>query len=102
MKNKKIEELINLYKSGKLDIAEKEAAEQIKNGSNNYILFNIFGAILTDKKKLEEAIVNYKKSIQINPDYAEGYNNLGSALYKLKKFDESIKAYEQAIHLALI
>ena len=99
MKNKKIEELINLYKSGKLDIAEKEAAEQIKNGSNNYILFNIFGAILTDKKKLEEAIVNYKKSIQINPDYAEGYNNLGSVLYKLKKFDESIEAYEKAIKL---
>ena len=55
MKNKKIEELINLYKSGKLNVAEKEAAEQIKNDSNNYILFNILGAILTDQKKLNEA-----------------------------------------------
>jgi len=99
MKNKKIEELINLYKSGKLNVAEKEAAEQIKNDSNNYILFNILGAILTDQKKLNEAIIKYKKSIEINPDYAEGYNNLGSVLYKLKKFDESIEAYKKAIKI---
>ena len=99
MKNKKIQELINLYKSGKLDIAEQEVMKQINDNPNNSILFNIFGAILADQKKLDEAVVNYKKSIKINPDYAEGYNNLGSALYKLKKFDESIKAYEEAIQL---
>ena len=99
MKNKKIQELINLYRSGKLDIAEQEAKKQINDNPNNSVLFNIFGAILADKKKLDEAIFNYKKSLKIKPDYAEAYNNLGSVLYKLKKFDESIKTYEKAIQL---
>ena len=49
MKNKKIKELINLYRSGKLDAAEQEAKKQIDDNPNNSILFNIFGAILARK-----------------------------------------------------
>ena len=99
MKNDKVDQLLNLYKSGKLVNAEKKAKELIKNDQKNYILYNIYGAILNDQKKFEEAINYYKKSIKINPDYAEGYNNLGSAYYKLKKFNESISSYSKAIKI---
>jgi len=43
--------------------------------------------------------INYKKSIEINPNYAEGHNNLGSALYKLGKFNEAIDSYQRAIKI---
>ena len=66
MKNKELQDVINLYNSKKLDLAEKEVIKLIKIEPNNSILFNIFGAILAEKKKFDEAIINYKKSIKIN------------------------------------
>lgn len=97
MKNKELQDVINLYNSKKLDLAEKEVIKLIKIEPNNSILFNIFGAILAEKKKFDEAIINYKKSIKINPNYADAYNNLGITLNKIKKFDESINNYKKAI-----
>ena len=99
MKNKEIQEIINLYNSKKLDLAEKEVIRLIKIEPNNSVLFNIFGAILTGKKRFDQAIINYKKSIKINPNYAEAYNNLGIALNETKKFDESIDSYKKAIKI---
>ena len=99
MENKEIQEIINLYDSQKLDLAEKEVVKLIKTEPNNSILFNIFGAILTGKKRFDQAIINYKKSIKINPNYAEAYNNLGIALNETKKFDESIDNYKKAIQI---
>ena len=99
MKDKNIQELIDLYHSGKLDIVEKKIVKLIEKYPKSFILYNLFGAVLTDQKNLNEAVINYRKSIQINPDYAEGYNNLGSVLYKLEKFEESIDSYLQAIKI---
>jgi len=99
MKDKSIQELINLYNSGKFDIVEKEVAELIKKNPKNFVLYNLFGAVLVGQKNFGKALINYKKSIEINPDYAEGHNNMGSALYKLEKFNESIDSYQRAIKI---
>ena len=99
MVDKNIQELINLYRAGKLVVVEKKVKKLIKENPKNFILYNIFGAILIDQKKLDQAVINCKKSIQINPNYAEGHNNLGSALYKLRKFNESIDSYQRAIKI---
>ena len=99
MKDKNIQELIDLYHSGKLDIVKKKVVKLIEKYPNSFILYNLFGAVLADQKNLNEAVINYRKSIQINPDYAEGYNNLGSVLYKLEKFQESIDSYQRAIQI---
>ena len=99
MKDKNIQELIDLYRSGKLDIVKKKVVQLIEKYPNSFILYNLFGAVLADQKNLNEAVINYRKSIQINSDYAEGYNNLGSVLYKLEKFEESIDNYQRAIQI---
>ena len=99
MKDKSIQELINLYNSGKLDIVEKEVVKLIKKNPKNFVLYHLFGAVLVDQKNFGKALINYKKSIEINPDYAEGHNNMGSALYNLEKFNESIDSYQRAIKI---
>ena len=99
MKDKSIQELINLYNSGKFDIVEKEVVELIKNNPKNFVLYNLFGAVLVNQKNFGKALINYKKSIEINPGYAEGHNNMGSALYNLEKFNESIDSYQRAIKI---
>ena len=99
MKDKSIQELINLYHSGKLTIVDKKVTELIKKNPRSFILYNLFGAVLANKKNFEKAVINYKKSIEINPDYAEGHNNLGGALCNLGKFSESIDSCQRAIKI---
>ncbi|WGV27867.1 serine protease [Halotia branconii] len=52
-----------------------------------------------DQGKLEQAIANYEKAIQLNPKYANAYYNLGIALFDQKKLDEAVAAYQKAIQL---
>ena len=90
-------EIINLYSSGKLVEAKNKVVQLLKKYPNDPVLYNLLGAILAEQNNLDEAIVNYKKSIQIKPDYASAYNNLGTTLQKLQKFDEALNYYQQAI-----
>ena len=75
MKDKNIQELIKLFQAGKTKIVEKKIVKLIEKYPKSSILYNLYGAVLADQKKLRQAVINFKKSIQINPDYAEGYNN---------------------------
>ena len=41
--------------------------------------------------KLEQAIENYEKAIELKPDYTEAYNNLGNVLRDTGKSDKAIE-----------
>lgn len=97
--SKEIKDLISFYNSGNLNKAEQLVKELITKYPKAYILFNIFGAILNSQKKFEEAIINFKKSIKLNPNYAQAENNLGVAYQNISKFNESILCYQRAIKL---
>ncbi len=45
----------------------------------------------------QQASISCARSIDINPDYAHGYFNLGNALVELHRVDEAIDAYQNAI-----
>ena len=47
----------------------------------------------------EEAIKDYTKAIELNPEYALAYNNRGKALEDLGERAEAIKDYTKAIEL---
>ena len=49
--------------------------------------------------KLEESEKSYKKAIELNPNYAEGYYNLGVTLRDLGRLKHSKDNYEKAITL---
>ena len=49
MKDKNIQELIDLYRSGKLDIVKKKVVKLIEKYPNSFILYNLFGAVLAAK-----------------------------------------------------
>ena len=48
------------------------------------------GDIMVLKNNLDEAKKNYKKAIEIKPNYAGVYNSLGMLFVALKNFDEAI------------
>jgi Tfp pilus assembly protein PilF len=47
--------------------------------------------------KIEEAIEECKRAIQIDPDFGNPYNDIGSYLIQLGRYDEAIPWLEQAI-----
>ena len=94
-----IDEVLNLFKSGKLDKAKIKIENYIKKFPKSFVLFNILGAVCAAQDKLEVAINHHKKSVEINPDYAEGYNNLGIAFQKLGLFEEAVKNFKKTLKL---
>src|SRR5271167_1387946 len=47
--------------------------------------------------KIEEAIEECKRAIEIDPDFGNPYNDIGSYLIQLGRYDEAIPWLEQAI-----
>ncbi len=47
--------------------------------------------------RLDDAIAECKKAIVVDPNYGNPYNDIGSYLIKLEKFDEAIPWLERAV-----
>ena len=76
MENKEIEQAFNYFKTKKYNAAKDKLNKLIEKFPDNHSLYNLLGAVLIGQKKFDEAVVSLKKSIQVNPIYAQGYNNL--------------------------
>jgi tetratricopeptide (TPR) repeat protein len=112
------EELNGYLQSGKSAEAEKLLAIAIEKDPTNHLLHYASGTIFEDLGKREQAITAYKNSIEIKPDFWEGYFNLG-AIYNNeakrlqdvannipagkdnKKYEEGKKLAEAQFNLAL-
>jgi tetratricopeptide (TPR) repeat protein len=47
----------------------------------------------------ERAIEDYNKTIELDPNYAEAYNNRGNAYSGLKEYERAIEDYNKTIEL---
>ena len=72
------EELNSYLQAGKSAEAEKLLAIAIEKDPTNHLLHYASGTIFEDLGKREQAIAAYKKSIEIKPEFWEGYFNLGA------------------------
>lgn len=57
------------------------------------------GNELKNKKHHEEAVLLYKKVIEINPRHYKSWFNMGIAFSYLKLYPEAVKCYDQAIEI---
>ncbi len=64
---------------------------------NNYLAYNNLGFHLANSGKDDEAIINYRKAIEIDPTYEDARNNLGHALAKKGNYAEAIPHYLAAL-----
>ena len=54
---------------------------------------------LVDQKKIEDAVVFYKESVRLEPEYEHALNNLGNLLKTQKKFAEAEKLLRKATEI---
>ncbi|MBE7465281.1 MAG: tetratricopeptide repeat protein [Planctomycetes bacterium] len=55
------------------------------------------GLVYVEKQLWDDAIAEFKKSIELTPDFAEGFNNLGLCHIYAKRYNEAIEALTQAV-----
>ncbi|HTL57006.1 MAG TPA: tetratricopeptide repeat protein [Candidatus Limnocylindrales bacterium] len=67
--------------------------------SRNYLAYNNLGFYLANHGKSDDALVNYRKALEINPLYEDALNNIGYALAGAKKPMEAIPYYEAALRV---
>jgi tetratricopeptide (TPR) repeat protein len=81
------------------------AQEIIQNLSEDRLhktaAFNLLGCVLRDEEKYDDAITNYRKAIDLDPNFAHAYYNLGNVLQDEEKYDDAIVNYRKAIDLDL-
>ena len=55
------------------------------------------GDLLIAQGRASEAALHYGRGVELDPDYAEGHNNLGVALARDGRLSEAVEQYRQAI-----
>ena len=62
-------------------------------------LHNICGAANAGLKQYDKAIEAFQKAIEINPDYADAYNNMGIAFQDQGNLRAAVEIFQKAISL---
>ena len=93
-----IQDGLELLGSRDYDSAIAEFTKAIKIGSpSTPIAYSNRGMAHNAKMEYELAIEDYKKALEINPDYVKAYSNLGIAYYMITKHENAIENLTRAI-----
>ena len=90
---------INALKEKDLIEAEKIFNLLVAKDPNNSEFNHFLGITLQLLNKVNDAIIYYKKSIEINPKFSEAYKNLGNMFYRLGKIDEAEMNYKKSLEI---
>ena len=71
----------------------------ISKNPSCWMAYNNLGVLQFQKGDVDEAILKYKQSLRLNPDYPEARYNLGSALLQQGEVEGATKECERAIEL---
>ena len=94
-----IDQLVSLYNQRQFSAVIKNAQILTKKHPEVLIIWNILGASATQMRMLDIAVTAFEKVISLNPNYAEGYSNLGNALKDQGKLKKAIEAHKKSISL---
>jgi tetratricopeptide (TPR) repeat protein len=59
----------------------------------------LLGNALNGQQRYDEAVAEYRKSTEVNPDFSPAYNSLGYAYRTLEQFDDAEAAFKKYIEL---
>ena len=94
-----LNDLIKYYQTKQYDNAEKLAVSITKEFPKHPFTWKVLAAALKQNGRIDESLVASKKSVQLNPQDAEAYFNLGIVMQDLGKLDEAEAVYKKAIIL---
>jgi superkiller protein 3 len=84
------------YSEGLLEEAIQENIRKLETDPNNHLLRCSLANSYFRIGKIDEAIKEYRKCIEIAPS-SEYWNNLGKALLNVGQYDEAVNAFKQVL-----
>lgn len=94
-----IDALIALYNQNRFQELVAQAQALVDDYASSFVAWNILAAGQKALGKLNEAENGFRKAAELNPNYADAYNNMGVTLQELGKLDEAIAAYHRALEI---
>lgn len=79
--------------------AERIAKLAIAVSHNSSVTFYNYGLILKSLNRLDDALLQFNKSLELDGAVAETWNNRGTIFNDLKQFDHAIPDFEKSISL---
>lgn len=76
--------------------AEVVLTKAIKYDKNNFEAYYYRGCARVNAQRLKEAIADFDKAVELKPDYADAYFNLGRTYYIMQDEDKACEYYKLA------
>ena len=86
----RIAEAVQALKAGDLDSAEKTFSDALRSGIKHPIVYHNLGVIALLRGNHSEAVIRFRQSLALQPDYASSRLLLGSSLLALRKNVEAV------------
>lgn len=85
-----------LLRYSQFDEAEETLTEAIKYDKGNFEAYYYRGCARINARKYNEAIADLEKAVELKPDYADAYFNLGRTYYMMHEEDKACEYYKLA------
>lgn len=79
------EKITTLIMMERVDDAKSELEAAINNDPTNHLFYYFMGYLYDYQEDPENAIIQYKKALELNPDYYEANYNLGVVYYNIAR-----------------
>ena len=70
------------------------AAQTLAVNPLSVMAHNTEGQLLEERGRLDDALAEYRRALEIDPENEGALNNVGNALFKLERYDDAIHHYE--------
>jgi tetratricopeptide (TPR) repeat protein len=94
---KLLDKLLYLYQSGKFDLTEQTSIDYLKHYPYSAVVYNILGAALIGRGKLDESLGSINRAIALDPGFDQAYSNRGYVLAQLGQFEAAVSSCDRAI-----
>jgi protein O-GlcNAc transferase len=95
-----LQQLSDLYHQGNMTLVVERSNQIINEYPNTFLAWHWLGLSSTALGMLEQAATAFKKTTQLNPRFAPGFNDLGVVTKELGHPLEAIEAFHQVLKLA--
>ena len=93
----KLQQGLALHQQGRFSEAERVYEEIIQQEPNYFDALHLLGVVALQTRRTERAVELIAKAVKLNPNVAAAYNYLGMGLNDLKRQEEAVASYEQAL-----
>jgi tetratricopeptide (TPR) repeat protein len=96
---KKADEAMKLFREEKWEDAVREFSEGIKDEQTNPMLFYYRGIAQENIGNTEEAMSDYRKTIELKPEYTMPYSRAAKLFARQKNYEKASELYQKSVEL---